>query len=180
MQHTNEFEFIASEWLNTAEPLTLSSLRGKVVVVHAFQMLCPGCVTHGIPQAGVINDIFPRDKVQVIGMHSVFEHHDVMTVKALKVFLSEYRVNFPVVVDKPSPKKPVPQTMLAWQLQGTPSLIIFDQGGKLRLKHFGRLGDMQVGASIAGLVNEASQILADSPGATNLSIGGCTDLGCVI
>ena len=35
----------------TRTPLSLESLRGKVIVMHAFQMLCPGCVTHGLPQA---------------------------------------------------------------------------------------------------------------------------------
>lgn len=37
-------------WLNTTESITLASLRGKVVLLHAFQMLCPGCVQVGIPQ----------------------------------------------------------------------------------------------------------------------------------
>lgn len=40
-------EIEASEWLNTPEPLKLSALRGRVVVVT--------------------------------GLHSVFEHHHVMT-----------------------------------------------------------------------------------------------------
>ncbi|KDB98015.1 primosomal protein N' family protein, partial [Bordetella bronchiseptica D993] len=38
-------------WLNTPEPLELARLRGQVVVLHAFQMLCPGCLAHGLPQA---------------------------------------------------------------------------------------------------------------------------------
>lgn len=40
-----------SRWFNTPEPLTLDALRGRVVMLHAFQMPCPGCVSHGIPQA---------------------------------------------------------------------------------------------------------------------------------
>lgn len=38
-------------WLNTDQPLSVEALRGKVIVVEAFQMLCPGCVLHGLPQA---------------------------------------------------------------------------------------------------------------------------------
>ena len=38
-----------SEWVNTPGPLTLSALRGRVVMLHAFQMLCPACVQHGLP-----------------------------------------------------------------------------------------------------------------------------------
>ena len=44
-------ELQISAWLNTPEPLTLASLRGKVVVLHTFQIFCPGCIQMGIPQA---------------------------------------------------------------------------------------------------------------------------------
>ena len=46
-----------TEWLNTPEPLTLERLRGRVVLLHAFQMLCPGCVSRGIPQAQRVADV---------------------------------------------------------------------------------------------------------------------------
>ncbi|NQZ73343.1 MAG: TlpA family protein disulfide reductase, partial [Dinoroseobacter sp.] len=36
------------QWFNTDKPITLSELRGKVVAIEAFQMLCPGCINHGI------------------------------------------------------------------------------------------------------------------------------------
>ena len=38
-------EWETTDWLNTEEPLCLAALRGRVVMVHAFQMLCPGCVS---------------------------------------------------------------------------------------------------------------------------------------
>jgi hypothetical protein len=34
-------------WFNADEPVTLAGLRGQVIVIEAFQMLCPGCVSHG-------------------------------------------------------------------------------------------------------------------------------------
>ena len=83
------FEIQASEWLNTSVPLSIESLRGKVVAIHAFQMLCPGCVSHGISQASAMHELFSNDDLQVIGLYSVFENHDVMTVNALKVLPSE-------------------------------------------------------------------------------------------
>jgi peroxiredoxin len=42
---------------NSDKPMTLAGLRGKVVVLHAFQMLCPGCVTHTIPQVKRLRDL---------------------------------------------------------------------------------------------------------------------------
>ena len=60
---TRDLEDIAPElqtsgWLNTPEPLTLTSLRGKIVVLHSFQMLCPGCVQIGIPQVQRVYEEF--------------------------------------------------------------------------------------------------------------------------
>gem|GEM_PF-3133559 len=44
-------ELVVSEWLNTDSAPTLANLRGNVVLIEAFQMLCPGCVSH-TPTAG--------------------------------------------------------------------------------------------------------------------------------
>ena len=140
------------EWINTTEPLLLSQLKDKVVVIHAFQMLCPGCVIHGIPQATAIHELYSEDDVQVIGLHTVFEHHDVMTVDALKVFVEEYRITFPVAVDRPSELGDIPKTMESYQMRGTPTLIVLDKHGRVRLNHFGRISDMQAGSIIGGLI----------------------------
>lgn len=148
-------ELQVSAWLNTSEPASLAALRGKVVALYAFQMLCPGCVSHGIPQANAIRESFDAADVAVIGLHSVFEHHDVMTPRALQAFIHEYRLAFPVAVDRPSPTGPVPLTMERYQLRGTPSLLLIDRRGVLRFSHFGRASDMQVGAIIGQLVAEA-------------------------
>ena len=91
-----------SAWLNAAEPLTLAALRGRVVVLHAFQMLCPACVQHALPQAQRIQRIFGDAGVAVLGLHTVFEHHEAMTPVALAAFLHEYRIGFPVGIDAPS------------------------------------------------------------------------------
>jgi len=72
-------------WFNIAAPLTLDALRGRVVMLHAFQMLCPGCVSHGIPQAQRVARQFADAPVTVVGLHTVFEHHDVMGPEALEV-----------------------------------------------------------------------------------------------
>ena len=51
MDYPEAPELAVSRWFNTDENPTLAGLRGEVVVIEAFQMLCPGCVSHGIPQA---------------------------------------------------------------------------------------------------------------------------------
>jgi peroxiredoxin len=143
------------QWLNCAAPLTLESLRGKVVALHFFQMLCPGCVSHGIPQAKAIHAAFPSDKVQVVGIHSVFEHHDAMTPTALKAFVHEYRLRFPIGVDSPGELAGgLPQTMRAYALEGTPTLILIDKAGNIRMQYFGQIDDLRVGAVIGQLITE--------------------------
>lgn len=143
----------ASEWLNTGEPPTLEALKGRVVVVEAFQMLCPGCVSHGLPQALRIHQTFRPEDVTVLGLHSVFEHHEAMTPVSLRAFLHEYRIRFPVAVDAAG-KGPMPRTMEEWGLEGTPSLILFDRQGRMRARHLGQVTDMAVGAEIMQLVME--------------------------
>ncbi|MEQ8206410.1 MAG: TlpA family protein disulfide reductase, partial [Woeseia sp.] len=63
-------ELRVSAWLNTDAPITLAGLRGSVVVIEAFQMLCPGCVSHGLPQARRIAETFRDEDVVVLGLRS--------------------------------------------------------------------------------------------------------------
>ncbi|MDQ1924771.1 peroxiredoxin family protein [Massilia pseudoviolaceinigra] len=147
-------EFRVANWLNASRPVSLARLRGKVVAVYAFQMLCPGCVSHAIPQAKQVRHTFPREDVEVLGLHTVFEHHVAMGRAALEAFIHEYRIDFPVGIDQPSDNGPVPLTMQQYQLRGTPTLLLFDRQGVLRHSILGKVHDMQVGALLAGLVAE--------------------------
>ena len=147
-----ELDIVA--WHGAQAPLTLAGLRGRVVVLHAFQMLCPGCVLHGIPQAQRVHDHFSRDAVQVIGLHTVFEHHEAMQEASLKAFLHEFRVSFPVGVDRHEGGRALPLTMARYAMQGTPTLILIDRAGRLRRQAFGQADDLVIGAEIATLVAE--------------------------
>ncbi len=145
-------ELQVSEWLNTPEPLSLAALRGQVVVVHAFQMLCPGCVAHGLPQTKRLTQVFAGRDVTVLGLHTVFEHHAVMTPAALRVFVHEYRIGFPVGIDMPGEPGPMPRTMQAYAMGGTPTLLVFDRQGRLQLNQLGQVDDMALGALLGELL----------------------------
>jgi hypothetical protein len=58
-------------------------------------------VAHGIPQAQRVAEIFKSEPLTVIGLHTVFEHHEAMGRESLRAFLHEDRVRFPVGVDAP-------------------------------------------------------------------------------
>jgi len=152
--HLPAKELKISAWLNSSEAINLADQIGRVVVIHAFQMLCPGCVSHGLPQAIKIRNTFNAADVVVLGIHTVFEHHSVMGKEALEVFMHEYRIGFPVGIDQADTHGPIPLTMQAYGLRGTPSLILIDRAGKVRLNHFGVIDDMLVGAQIGQLIAE--------------------------
>lgn len=153
-------EWKVTQWFNTAQPLHLADLCGKVVVLHTFQMLCPGCVVQGLPQAQKVFNTFDRNEVSVIGLHTVFEHHGVMTPKALDAFIHEYRYTFPIGVDQPDGQAGLPLTMRAYGMRGTPSLVLIDHEGYIRKHSFGHEDDMLVGADIATLISEAKAVAA--------------------
>ena len=147
-------EWRISEWFNSETPLTLEALRGKVVVAFAFQMLCPGCVQESIPQAKRVHEIFDSNTVATIGLHTVFEHHDAMRPVSLKAFIHENRIQFPVGVDAHEGDDPLPATMRAYNMQGTPTLLLIDRTGRLRRQAFGHVADLALGAEIMALLVE--------------------------
>ncbi len=147
-------ELIISQWFNSKDEITLAGLRGRVVVIEAFQMLCPGCVNHALPQAQNIHKMFSAEEVSVIGVHTVFEHHQAMTPVSLEAFLHEYRISFPVGVDKVSARGNIPRTMAAYDMQGTPTTILLDKEGRIRKQKLGQEHDMLIGAEIMSLLRE--------------------------
>lgn len=170
-------ELETSDWLNTDEPVALGALRGKVVLIEAFQMLCPGCVSHGLPQAVRVHRIFDRDEVAVIGLHTVFEHHGAQGSRAaLAAFLHEYKIPFPVGIDARSDCGGIPRTMARYGMQGTPTLILVDRRGRLRKQKFGWEDDLVLGAEIMSLVHDGGA--ASRAGDAREEGAGCTDEGC--
>lgn len=166
---------LTSGWLNSAGPLDIPDFRGRVLIIEAFQMLCPGCVAHGLPQAQRIARIFPNDQVAVIGLHTVFEHRDVQgTREALAAFVHEYRLDFPIGIDRQDGR--LPASMTAYDMQGTPTLVAIDRNGLRRFQHFGHIDDLSLGSVIGTLL--AMPPTAGAPG--NRTAAGCDDTGCAV
>ncbi|TXH72069.1 MAG: TlpA family protein disulfide reductase [Lysobacteraceae bacterium] len=147
-----------SRWFNGDASLSLEILLGRPVFLHAFQMLCPGCVQHAVPQSQKVAEAFARSDLAVVGLHTVFEHHAVMGPEALEVYLHENRIRYPVGVDAyrdgDPARHPLPLTMAAYAMRGTPTLILIDRKGRLRVQHFGGVDDLRLGAEIATLLAE--------------------------
>ncbi len=170
-------ELEVSRWFNAPTPLTLADSRGKVVVLHAFQMLCPGCVAHGTPQAEKLHRMIARGgDVVVIGLHTVFEHHAAMTEVALEAFIHEYQLTLPIGIDQSGEDGPIPRTMRRYGMRGTPSTVVIDREGVVREHAFGQVDDLALGVLVGSLVAAASSAWAVQA----KTASGCDDTGCSV
>ncbi len=169
-------ELITDQWFNSTAPVTLAGLRGRPVLLHTFQMLCPGCTAHAIPQAQRIAEILRQTDLAVIGLHTVFEHHAAMTPVSLEAFLHEYRFKYPVGVDRPGDPGPLPQTMATYGFRGTPSTVLIDRNGFIRHHGFGQEDDVALGVRLGLLLAEDARVVQTPREATGTT--GCDESIC--
>jgi peroxiredoxin len=159
-------ELQVQTWYNAEKPLHLSGLRNRVVVLVAFQVLCPISLAHAIPQAQRLFETFEPTDVTVIGLHATFEHHEAVNPAVLQAFIHEYRLKFPIAFDQPNTNGPIPLTMERFRMRGTPSLVLIDKQGLVRTHTFGKVDDLRIGAEIGALTQESAKtVLARSSAA---------------
>ena len=144
-------ELTAQAWFNADNEIQLAELRGRVVVLSAFQVLCPHSLSFGVPQTLRIHRTFDPKEVAVIGLHATFEHHEAITPAVVKAFIQEHRLKYPIALARPSKTGPIPETMERYRMRGTPSLILIDKQGVIRKHAFGPVDDLRVGAEIGAL-----------------------------
>ena len=158
-------ELLVQSWFNTDRPMLVSGLRGRVIVLAAFQVLCPNSVAGAVPQARRIFETFEPKDVAVIGLHATFEHHDAFSTAMLKAFIQEYRLKFPIALDQPNPSSPIPLTMERYKMRSTPSLVLIDRHGLVRKHAFGGVDDLRIGAEIGALTQESAAAALSSSAA---------------
>lgn len=90
----------------------------------------------------------------MLALHTVFEHH-ANRRETLEAFAHEYRLDMPIGIDAPDPAGGhLPRTMAAYGMEGTPTLLLIDQAGRLRRQTLGHVEDLVLGADIALLTAE--------------------------
>lgn len=100
------------------------------------------------------DETFSQEFVEVLGLHTVFEHHEGMQEASLRAFLHEFRISFPVGIDRPSDGRDTPETMNMYQMRGTPTWIVIDKKGELKIHSFGKIDDFVLGAEVSRLALE--------------------------
>jgi len=79
------------EWVQGV-PTNIDKEKSKVVVVEVFQVNCPGCFLHGIPEViGVYNNT-DKSEVKVLGIATAFEDYDKNTLDNLRLLLTKGEV----------------------------------------------------------------------------------------
>jgi thiol-disulfide isomerase/thioredoxin len=81
-------EIKVSEWFQ-GTPTTLSDLKGKPVVLHMFQVNCPGCFVYSIPKIYDLEKKYAAKGVEFIGLAVRFEEYDQNTKENVKAFLEK-------------------------------------------------------------------------------------------
>ena len=76
--------FGVSEWVQGA-PTNIDQEKDHVVLVEVFQVNCPGCFMHAIPEAINIYNKYRDDGVRVLGIATAFEDFDKNTVDNLRM-----------------------------------------------------------------------------------------------
>lgn len=109
-----------SDWLNTASPLTLEDLRGRVVLLDFWTLCCINCI-HTLPDLAKLEAKYPGVLV-VIGVHTPKFENEKLTESIRKAVL-RYEIKHPVVNDS---------EMRLWRRFGAkswPTLVLIDPDG---------------------------------------------------
>ncbi|NND87139.1 MAG: redoxin domain-containing protein [Nitrosopumilus sp.] len=78
--------FGVSEWVQGA-PTNFDQEKDHIVLLEVFQVNCPGCFMHAIPEAINIYNKCKDEGVRVLGLATAFEDFDKNTLDNLKLLL---------------------------------------------------------------------------------------------
>ncbi|HSG16248.1 MAG TPA: thioredoxin-like domain-containing protein [Anaerolineae bacterium] len=116
------------DWLNTDGPLTLSDLRGKVVLLDFWTYGCINCI-HIIPDLHKLEEKW-ADELVVIGVHSAKFENEGDTDNIRNIIL-RYELEHPVVNDNQF------QIWNEYGARAWPTLVLIDPEGKVLGYHSG-------------------------------------------
>ncbi|MDQ1713325.1 MAG: hypothetical protein QOE45_2775 [Frankiaceae bacterium] len=134
-----------AEWLNST-PLTMSALRGRVVLVDFWTYSCINC-RRTLPFLRALHATYEARGLTVIGVHSPefdFEKLPDNVARAVR----DLDVTWPVAED------PDHGTWDAFRNQYWPADYLVDRDGRIRLTHIGEGGDTQIEDAVRGLLAE--------------------------
>ncbi|MGH7169669.1 MAG: thioredoxin-like domain-containing protein [Gemmataceae bacterium] len=107
-------------WLNTAGPIRLKDLRGKIVLLDFWTLCCINCI-HVLPDLARLEKKYPNELV-VIGIHTAKFQNEKNTESIRKAIL-RYEISHPVVNDANQ------SIWKAFESSSWPTLCVIDPEG---------------------------------------------------
>jgi thiol-disulfide isomerase/thioredoxin len=142
-------EFVGIDgWLNTAEPLTVASLRGKVVLVDFWTYSCINC-RRTVPYLNRWQAEYGPYGLQVVGIHTPefgFERARHNVEDAVR----EFGIRYPVGQDNGF------RTWRAWSNRAWPAFYLLDRDGQIVLLREGEGYARELEGAIRALLGLAS------------------------
>ncbi|MBV7483103.1 thioredoxin family protein [Bordetella sp. BOR01] len=137
-------EFTGIEkWLNS-EPLTLQSLRGKVVLVDFWTYTCINCI-RTLPYVTRWHQAYKDQGLVVVGVHTPEFAFERSTSNVLKA-LDRLGIKYPVAQDNRY------ATWDAYRNQYWPAAYLIDKQGRIAYRHFGEGNYQETEAEIQRLL----------------------------
>lgn len=144
-------EFAAGDWINS-EPLTLKSLRGRVVLVEFWTFGCYNC-RNTLPAIKSLDARYREKGLTIVGVHSP-EFADEKKLENVRREVAELEIHYPVVTDDDY------ATWRAYDVAAWPTIFVLDKSGRIRWMHVGEGAYDQTEQVIQKLLDELEQ--ADS------------------
>lgn len=143
-------EFTGIErWFNAA-PLTMASLRGKVVLVEFWTHSCINCL-RTLPYVNRWAAAYAEAGLVVVGVHTPEFPHE-RSPERLQAAIERLGIRHPVAQDNRY------ATWKAWRNQYWPAKYLMDRRGNIQFKHFGEGDEVRIEATLR-------TVLASRPGA---------------
>jgi thiol-disulfide isomerase/thioredoxin len=133
------------EWLNTAQPLVLSELYGKIVLLDFWTCCCINCM-HVLPDLKKLEEKYP-DELVVIGVHAAKFTNEKETANIRQAIL-RYDITHPVVNDLDG------LVRRQYGVRAWPSFVLIDPEGKIVGRQSGERIYELFDRYIEGLVRE--------------------------
>lgn len=134
-------------WLNTGQPLPLSELRGKVVLLEMWTFGCYNCV-NTLPYVRAWHDTYADQGLVIIGNHYPEFSYEA-DIDNLRAALVNLDIHYPVAQDNDR------QTWDAYGNRYWPVIYLIDKHGRLRYWHIGEGAYETTEANIRDLLREA-------------------------
>ena len=125
----------------SGKPVTLSALKGKIVIVDFWATWCGPCKA-SFPYLQKVHEKYRSNEKVVFLAVDTWEHEkDVpATIENAKKFMAEHKYTFPVVFDVLTGKKVAEK----YEVDGIPTKFIIDKKGNIAFKSIGFMGpDME-------------------------------------